>query len=251
MKQEILIVLPYKQNGSQGNEIKLALNAWKKFCTFNYHFIVIGEFDNQIKIEFPWIEFIECKSLQKIEGQYNPHLDIQNKFKIIEEKYSNIYNGFIYTCDDYYPIKLFELKDITTIYYLNLTFNGQENKPTNYWNHDKWKTKQLLEKYHLPTINYTTHYPYYMEFEKLKEIRERFNMLNESYVFDDVYFNYFKHEDPIQINTIRLGIWNKKIYETEFQNAINNPDIKFICNSVDGWSKELEQSLEEIIKEGT
>ena len=58
MRQEILIVLPYKQSGSQGNEIKLTLSAWKKFCKFDYHFIVIGEFDNKLKIEFPWVEFI-------------------------------------------------------------------------------------------------------------------------------------------------------------------------------------------------
>lgn len=86
-----------------------------------------------------------------------------------------------------------------------------------------------------------------MEFSKLNEIINKFNMLNESYVFDDVYFNYFKHEEPIQVNSIRLGIWNKTIYENEFQKAVENPNIKFICNSVEGWSKELENSLKEIV----
>jgi hypothetical protein len=49
-------------------------------------------------------------------------------------------------------------------------------------------------------------------------------------------------------STIRLGIWDNNIYKNEFQNAVNNPDIKFICNSVEGWSKELENSLEIITK---
>jgi len=247
----ILVILPYKQNGSQGNEIRLVLNGWKKFCQFKYHFIVIGEFNKQLKNEFPWVEFIECKSIDKKENQYNPHLDIQNKFKIVEEKYSNIYDGFIYTCDDYYPIKLFELKDITRIYCHSFNFTGCEKCPTSYWRHDKWKTKQLLDKENLPHINYTTHYPYYMEFKKLKEIRDRFNMLNESYVFDDVYFNYFDHEEPILDTEIRLGIWNKEIFDTEFRNAVNNPNIKFVCNSVEGWSIELENELEKIIKGGS
>jgi hypothetical protein len=74
-------------------------------------------------------------------------------------------------------------------------------------------------------------------------------MFNESYVFDDVYFNYFKHEEPILDSEIRLGIWNKKIFENDFQKAVENPNIKFMCNSVEGWSKELENELNKIIEE--
>lgn len=74
-------------------------------------------------------------------------------------------------------------------------------------------------------------------------------MQNESYVLEDIYFNYFKHEEPILDSEIRLGIWNKQIYKQEFQKALNNPNIKFVCNSVEGWSKELENDLEIIINE--
>ena len=248
IKNETLIVLPYKQNHSQGNEIRLALNGWRKFCKFKYHFIVIGEFNELLKNEFPWVEFIYCPSKEKKEGQYNPHLDIQNKFKVVARMYSQMYDGFIYTTDDQYPIKQFDLNDITRIYYHNKEFIGRQDQPSSYWNHDKWKTRQLLDKERLPHINYTIHYPCYFEFKKLNEIQKKYNLFNESYVFDDVYFNYFKHEEPILDSTIRLGIWNKQIFERDFQNAVNNPNIKFVCNSVEGWSKELEQALEKIIE---
>ena len=249
IKNETLVVLPYKQNGSQGNEIRLALKGWRKFCKFKYHFVVIGEFDESLMIEFPWVEFIYCKSKEKKEGQYNPHLDIQNKFKVVANMYSQMYNGFIYTTDDEYPVKPFELDDITRIYYRASDFTGIKDQPTSYWNHDKWKTRQLLDKENLPHINYTTHYPCYFEFKKLDEIQKKFNLFNESYVFDDVYFNYFKHEEPILDSEIRLGIWNKKIFDSDFQKAVENPNIKFVCNSVEGWSKELENKLEKIIEE--
>jgi hypothetical protein len=68
-------------------------------------------------------------------------------------------------------------------------------------------------------------------------------------VFDDVYFNYFKHEEPILDSEIRLGIWSKKIFENDFQKAVENPNIKFMCNSVEGWSKELENELSKIMEE--
>ena len=248
VKDDILVVLPYKQSGSQGNELKIMLNGWKKYCQFNYKFVVIGEFNEELKNEFTWVKFINCPTKEKKEGQYNPHLDIQNKFNAIYRLYGQEYEGFIYVTDDEYAIKPFTFEDILTTHYLSSSFTGREDQPTSYWNHDKWKTRQLLDKNNLPHINYTTHYPAYFEFKKLKEIWKKFNMLEESYVFDDVYFNYFEHPDAVQVNSIRLGVWNQNIYKNEFQKAINNPNIKFICNSVEGWSKELENSLENIIK---
>ena len=248
IKDDTLVVMPYKQSGSQGNEIRLTLNGWRKFCKFKYRFVVIGEFDELLKEEFPWVKFIICPTKEKKEGQYNPHLDIQNKFKAISRLYAQEYDGFIYMTDDEYAIKPFELEDITKVYYHSKEFVGNEKSPTSYWRHDKWKTRQLLDKYNLPHINYTTHYPCYFEFKKFDEIQKKFNMLNESYVFDDVYFNYFKHEEPILDNTIRLGIWNNDIFKNDFQKAVDNPNIKFICNSVEGWSEELENNLEMITK---
>ena len=247
ISNDVLVVLPYKQGGSQGNEIRLALNGWKKFCGFNYHFVVIGSFDKSLTKEFPWVEFINCPRIGELEHQYTQHLDVQRCMEIVAKRYNGIYDGFIWMADDNYAIKPFVLKDITRIHYHSIDFQGQENAPTSYWNHDKWKTRQLLDKYSLPHINYTTHYPCWLEFNRMEEIRKQFNLLNESYVLEDIYFNYFPHEEPILDNKIRLGIWNKRIYENEFQNAINNPNIKFVCNSVEGWSIDLENSLKIII----
>jgi len=239
-----LIILPYKQSGAQGKELELVLSLWKKFCTFDYHFIVIGEFDNILISKFPWVEFIKCKSKEKVEGQFNQHLDVQHCMETVMNMYSQIYNGFIWMVDDNYAIKPFTISNILQIHYHSKEFIGNEKSPTSYWSHDKWKTRQLLDKYNLPHYNYTTHYPCYFDFEKIKYIWDRFNMRNESYVLEDVYFNYYKHEEPTLDSEIRLGIWNKKIFEEEFQKALDNPNIKFCCNSVEGWSKKLEDSLE-------
>ena len=249
VNNKTLIVLPYKQNGAQGKELELALSLWKKFCVFDYHFIVIGKFDDILISKFPWVEFIYCSAKEKIEGQYNQHLDVQYCMEIIMNMYSKMYNGFIWMSDDYYAIKPFTIFNILQIYYHSKEFIGNKKSPTSYWSHDKWKTRQLLDKENLPHYNYTTHYPCYFEFNKLKEIWDKFNMRNESYVLEDIYFNYFKYEKPILDSEIRLGIWNKQIYDNEFQKALDNPNIKFVCNSVEGWSKELENDLEIIINE--
>ena len=247
LKNEKLVVLPYKQNGSQGNEIWLALNGWKKYCNFKYHFIVVGTFSPSLKNDFPWVEFIDCPSLPNKNGQFHQHLDVQYCMEVVACKYSNVYDGFIWMVDDNYAIKSFEIEDITTVHYHSSNFIGCEKCPASFWRHDKWKTRQLLDDNNLPHYNYTTHYPCYFEFKKLKEIWDKFNMRNESYVLEDIYFNYFKHEEPILDSTIRLGIWNKDIFKNEFQKAVDDPNIKFVCNSAEGWSKELENNLEEIV----
>ena len=248
LKNEKLVVLPYKQSGSQGNEIRLALNAWKKFCNFNYHFVVIGEFDDNIKKDFPWVEFIYIPQNTKIDGQFSQHINVQNCMEIIMKKYDKVYDGFIWMVDDNYAIKPFYFEDIKKIHNHSESFVGNEKSPTHFWNHDKWKTRQLLDKENLPHINYTTHYPCYFDFNKLKEIWDKFNMRNESYVLEDVYFNYFPHEKPVLDSTIRFGIWNKSIFKNDFQKAVDNPNIKFVCNSVEGWSRELEDELWKIVR---
>ena len=115
--------------------------------------------------------------------------------------------------------------------------------------HNKWKTKQLLENNNLPCMNYTAHYPIYYEFSKLKEIWDKFDMRKESYVLEDVYFNYFEHEEPVLDTDVRLGVWNYEIYRKKFQDAINDPKIKFVCNGVEGWNEDMENDLEKIVNE--
>jgi hypothetical protein len=238
-----LIILPYIQSRSQGKELKMCLNGWRKNCQFDYHFVVIGEFDESLRTEFHWVEFIHCPTIEKKDSQYNPHLDIQHKMELAMERFGDKYDGFIRMADDIYAIKPFELEDITTVHYHSSEFIGKKDSPPSYWSHDKWKTRQLLDKDNLPHINYTTHYPYWYEFSKLSEIWNKFNMREESYVLEDVYFNYYSHSEPILDIEARLAVLDANTYEKVLCNAENKPNIKFICNSNNGWSKGLENEL--------
>lgn len=248
LNKKVLVVMPYCGTRAQGREIELALSGWRKFCRFHYHFVVIGDFKNVNQDKFPWVEFINCPRVQEVRGQYVPHLDMINKFFAVWDKYKDQYDNFICTPDDVYAVKPFCLKDLIATHYHSLSFQGEEDKPTSYWRHDKWKTRQLLDREGLPHINYTTHFPKYYEFNKLKEISDKYNLYSESYVIEDIYFNYFNHDDPILDSKVRLGIWDKRIYEEEFEKALLDQNIKFVCNSVEGWSRDLENSLEKIVE---
>lgn len=74
-------------------------------------------------------------------------------------------------------------------------------------------------------------------------------MREESYVPEDVYFNSFEHEDPLP-DKIRIGIcksYPPDVLNEKLQDAQNDVNVKFIFNSVEGWSKELEEALWKII----
>lgn len=159
--------------------------------------MVIGEFDENLIQEFPWVEFIKLDCVKKRDNQYNPHLDMMNKMEYAYNLFKDTYLGFIWMVDDNYAIKPFDLTDIMTVHYHEPSFVGWKDLPTSYWKHDKWKTRQLMDQENLPHINYTTHYPCYLDFEKIHFLCNKYDMLNESYVIEDVYFNYFPHEEPV------------------------------------------------------
>ena len=245
----VLVVLPYIETKSQGCELRLALNGWRKNAKFRYHFVVIGEFNAALKNEFPWVEFIFAPTLPKVRQQYNPHLDIRNKFEIAYNLFKDKYPGFIYMVDDNYAIRPFNYFEIFQTHYLNDAFTGVKDAPTTYWKHDKWKTRQLLDAANLPHINYTTHFPCYFNFKKLQAIWNEFDMRNESYVPEDVYFNKYNVSKPLSVKSIRYGIWGPKQMGAPLETALADPNIKFLCNSVEGWSPELEQILSNLILE--
>lgn len=244
---EILVVLPYRQSKSQGTELRLALGGWRKNCEFKYHFAVIGEFDEDLAKEFDWVDFIRVPNLPGRPGQYNPHLNMLRAYEAAYKRFGDRYPGFLTMADDCYPIRPFSYFELYQTRYLRDSFTGTENLPASYWRHDKWKTRRLLDEEGLPHVNYTTHFPCYYNFKRLLEIWDRFGMRDESYVLEDVYFNYFEHEKPFPVQDIRYGVWGKARMGEPLEKALADPHVKFICNSVEGWSPELERILGDAI----
>ena len=74
-------------------------------------------------------------------------------------------------------------------------------------------------------------------------------MREESYVIEDIYYNFYPHISPIKDDIIRVGIWNTNNTAQKMESAFKNQNIKFACNSTEGWSKELEDILWNRIKD--
>lgn len=239
-----LVVMPHHPD-PYGN-IRLALKLWRKHCTFKYEFVVIGDYNKSLEKEFPWVHFIYCSRVKNVNNQYVAHLDLQNKYKIIESKYANKYKGFIRVADDCYAIKPFTATDILTVYYHQPSFSGEKDKPTNFWRHDVWKTRQLLDREKLPHINYTIHCAYYFEFAKIKELRDKYNLCENSYCLESLYFNYFTHETPVIDTMIRYSICEEVDRKPENLDAALKSKVKFMFSSNRGWHKSVGKWLTDL-----
>lgn len=242
--KETLIVLPYVESPKQGNEIDMAIMGWHLFADFDFKFVVIGDrpncldrFNDVIHIPF------ERVKQENVGKNYLPHIDVARKFDKIYDLYHDQYEGFIWTTDDDYPIHHFDLDFIKKTYYLEQSFVGRKDATHGFWAKDMYKTRCLLDKLKKPHVNYATHHPMWFDFEKWNFISKEFNLGNDSLVRENLYFNYYKHDDPIQVDNVRLGIWNENILNNNLELSLKNENIKFVVNSVAGYSSKIERDI--------
>lgn len=246
MEERILICMPYYSGGAQGRELEMSLTGWKKFCKFPFKIAIIGD-NNPIMNKFDFVEWVPCERVPIAENQYRPHLDRANKFLKAYELYHNgeHYDGFFHICDDHYPVHDFDLKYLTQHYYLQMDFNGDMSKAPNNWKHDLAKTKQLLKRKGLHSVNFTTHFPQWYDFEKYKKIVDEFNLTKNSYVIENIYYNYYNVRLSQQADSIRLGVWNATDSNEKMDSILSNPNDKrkFIACSTAGYNKNFENKL--------
>lgn len=239
IQDEILLVIPYI-NGGQGNELELALTGWRKYCKSPLRIVVIGDYNPCIDSK---AEYIEYSRTQALKNQYVPNIDVARKLNKIYDLFHEEYDHFVLANDDEYPIKDFDYHFLTQVTFLQDKFMGNASAPTNYWSHDMYKTRQLLDKEKKPHVNYCNHHPFYFDMERFHEMSMKFNLANNSAIRENLYYNYYDFKTVVNVNSIRTGIWDTIDTKKKVQAAIDNPNIKFICNSVAGWSKELMEMI--------
>jgi len=237
IKDEILLVIPYI-NAGQGNELELSLTGWRKFCKSPLRIIVIGDYNECIEGKAEHIAFERIKDAP---GQYIPNIDVARKLDYIYEKFHNEYDHFVLANDDEYPIKDFDWKFLTNVYFLQPSFIGNSVAPVNYWIHDMSKTRVALDKEKKGHINFCNHHPFYFDMEKFHDMSVKFDLANNSLIRENLYYNYYEIKHICNVNEVRYGQWDQKM--DGLNNALKNTKIKFVCNSTTGWSKTLEDTI--------
>lgn len=242
---KILIVIPYFANQAQGRELEYAVAGWRKYFKENFCIVLVGDYHKVVESGDD-ITFIHCPrvGVQTLDN-YRKHIDHVNKFLRVRKMFPDS-TGFVYTCDDIYPVNDFTMEDILQPKIVSMHIKGDANHK-NGWVRDNVKTREKLLQEGLPDKNWVCHLPVYYEWDKLLAIYYKYNCRNCSYVVENLYFNiYFGDADPININdvqTITYKLWDKSGDIDSFKAATKT--VKWLCNSVRGWRPEMETVLKD------
>lgn len=241
--REVLVVIPYLKSGAQGRELEFAIRGWLRHFKEDFKLVVIGDKPN---FEFSEnIDFVLCPRVPVHSTMCTKHLDWINKIKKIISLYPE-YGSVIWACDDIYAVNDFGLPEVQLLKQHEPEMVG-DLKNKNRFIQDMARTREALVACGRPYHNYTTHLPYYFDFEKLLELIEKFSMTKTSYVVENLYYNYFfPTRIPLQMNllydNLRCGIWRAnprmEIVREAFQKKV------WINNSPEGYLPELVKMLD-------
>lgn len=242
-KNPILVVIPYCSAGAQGRELEYAVAGWRKHFKEDYLIVIVGE-DHPVTKTGDDIMYIASERVPEKDGQYRQHLDYVSCFKKVRAAFPQS-KGFIFVADDVYAVNDFDLIDVQFL---------KQDAPTsdfridssNAWRRDKMKTKSRLIADGYPTRSFTTHLPQWYDWKKLEALWERYDMENESYVMEDLYFNiYYNDRVALQLHidhdNLKCGVYRQNPRMNYIQNAFK--DKIWINNSPDGWIPALDKML--------
>ena len=240
-----LVVIPYFAEGAQGRELEYAVAGWRKHFKEKYLIVVVGD-RHPIVDSGKDIMYIKCERVgaQKA-GNYRPHIDFVKKFRKVYEKFPDS-KGFIFSADDVYAVNDFDIIDVKT-----LRQNGKRIEISTLgsaWNIEKKKTLDLLKKEGYPVRNFTTHLPVWFEWDKLIAMFDKYDMDNNSYILEDMYFNiYYPTRIPLQTHidhdNCKCGVYRPNPRIDYIRRAFN--EKIWIQNSVEGWIPALDKMLAE------
>lgn len=239
-----LVVIPFFKGGAQGREIEYCIAGWRMHFKEKYLIVVVGDY-HPVVDSGDDIIFIECERVGPAStGNYRPHLDFVKKFKEVRKHFPKE-KGFIFCADDVYAVNNFDINDIKFLKQRADNLNDYLI-PISDWQKEKKKTRALLVKEGLPTRNYTTHLPVWFDWDKIEELWDKYDMDNNSYCIEDLYFNtYFKDRIPLQMNidydNLKCGVYRANPRWNYIENALHRQI--WIQNSVEGWTARLDSFL--------
>ena len=243
--KEILVVITYLPIAAQGGELEFAVAGWRKHFKENYRIVIVGENLPDFPFMGDDITCIQSKRVPARQGQYRQHLDYVSCLKKVRAMFPDS-DGFIHVADDCYAVNDFNLSDVKVLKCMHGMIDYDPLSP-NDWRRDAMKTQRLLKGMGYPYRNFTTHIPIWYDWDKIEALWDKYDMENESYVIEDLYFNiYFPIAGAVELDEdsdpYKCGVYttrpNPERLLSAFQNKI------WITNNPDGWQKPLIALLE-------
>ena len=247
ISEPMLVIIPYLPSEAQGQELLLAITGWERYCKFPHHIVVVGEGLQAVSDRFGLdgrVQLVESPRVAEKAGNYRSHLDYVSCLRKVRSLFPES-KEYIFVADDCFPVNDFTLDDVRALYEHPVEFVGEDN-PYNGWRRDALKTRRKLDEMGLPHRNFTTHLPQLFEWDKWEAIVKQYDMDNESYVIEALYYNTYFADQQTQMlchdtDAIRCWMGSSSVPAHDARLALDRK--KWICCSVDGYSYIIEDLL--------
>lgn len=237
----VLVAIPYIASEAQGHEMFLALTGWRKHFQEPMHLITVGDRPPQECVGLVDGMMTMPRVEVPLNGRYRPHLDLARKQLCVALRFEGIYKECIWVADDCYPVNDFTLADVALPKIQDFTMPTTGDGP--WWN-DLHKTRDLCEKEGFALHNWTTHLPRLYNLRKLHKVIVDYNLLHESYVVENIYYNKFNKKTPTLLRS--TDKWKYSVHSPDLDRpALADAFARkvWIVNSNHGWSEALEAEL--------
>lgn len=239
---KILVVITYLAKEAQGRELEFAIAGWRKHFKEDFEIVLTGE--NLPRFEGDDVVYVESPRIPQPADQYWGHCDYVSCLMKVRQKFPKS-KGFILVADDCYAVNDFRLSDVKKLKMLapDIDFDPHSE---NAWQRDKMKTKRALLQGGYPTKNFTTHLPIWYDWDKIEALWDKYRMLQNSFVVEDLYFNiYHCSQNAFMLDqkkdSIKFGVHTPLPLESELSAAFEKK--LWITNSPIGYVETLVEML--------
>lgn len=244
----VTVLIPYLKSEAAGEELKYALRTWEKHFTEQFNVVVIGDKEDWFSPEITHIphephlikEVCNCPAPSLIR---NPQADVAHKlFTAIA---SGVIKGnFILSNDDIFLLGETHLSDIAFLKAFGKLNKG--GKEGGLYNQNLIRTAKVLENSDLPIHRYGTHTPMLINADKLVEVIEKYDALENGLLLTSLYFNEaYPDARPIQVDgtindPILASVYRPNVEDHVLKSIFANR--KFMNCDAKGW-KSIEKLL--------
>jgi hypothetical protein len=192
------IVYPNVGHLAQWEELKYSLRSIQKnLREIKYRIFIVGDLPEWASDQ---VIHIPCEFTKK-----TPRIDILHKHEAVHNC-EMIDEEYIWMNDDIYIINPVKYADLC----LNVARNPLETAirnmpPQTIWGKDNRNSLELINKEKLSSWNYGIHIPHCYEKEKVKFLIEKYKMMENSIVLEQIYYNYWFKDFRPYFASLDLG----------------------------------------------
>lgn len=178
--EALQFVYPYWHGGASGDEIRFSIRSIETFYDGKAKVTIVGD-------RPPWFQG-HVISQRRI-GRHTPNRafrDMLAKMWTIAT-HTEIDSDFVWMMDDIYFLKPVTFDDLATP-----RAEPWRESTKNSWQNRKTNTMRALQQAGHTTHDYATHLPHHAEKQKLREIFERFNLAQNTMLWEVLYGNVYR-----------------------------------------------------------